>query len=131
MSSRFRIALILSLAVLCVQPACYSVEFRPAADYHAQRLSPAPPAGSVEILFQEPEGEYLRLGSADIRDVDNPRDPDFREFVTEEAERRGASGAWIRVSLRRSVPHGTFGSWFNPGDGIGIVPVIFFVRPQD
>ena len=82
-----------------------------------------------EVVYQTPAGEGQRLGTADIRDVDNPRDPDFREFVAEEAERRGASGAWIRLAARRSVPHGTFGSWFNPGDGIGIVPVVFFVRP--
>ncbi len=120
--------LCITLLALVPLSGCYSVEFRPAADYHAQRLSPPPPADRIEVVYQKPAGPIQSLGTADIRDVDNPRDPDFREFVAEEAERRGASGAWIRVAARRSVPHGTFGGWYNPGGGNGIVPVVIIMR---
>lgn len=113
-------------SLLLVFASCYSVEFIPSADYAGLRYRPGP--ASIEIVYERPEGPHRRLGLVSIRDVDDPRSLDFREFVVEEARRRGAPAAWIRADQMRSVPHGTFGGWFNPGDGIGIVPVVLFSR---
>jgi hypothetical protein len=107
--------------------ACYSVEFVPVPDYPNLRR---PVAGEpVEIGYERPAGKYIELGVARIRDVDDPRSEGFREFVAAQARQRGASGAWIRLDQTRVVPHNTFGSWFNPGGGIRVVPVVLFDRP--
>ena len=108
--------------------ACYSVEFAPVPDYVNLRRQAPPP--DIEILYEAPPAAYQRLGVASVRDVSDQRSESFREFVAKEARSRGASAAWIRADQMRRVPHNTFGSWLNPGDGIGIVPVVLFDRPE-
>ncbi|MCR9141216.1 MAG: hypothetical protein NXI24_03125 [bacterium] len=120
----------LAIAAVCIfASACYSVEFIPSADYAGLRYLEAPP--EIEVVYERPAGAVRRLGVVSIRDVADPRSADFRDYVIEEARRRGAPGAWIRADQMRRVPHNTFGSWLNPGDGIGIVPVVLFLRTEE
>ena len=113
--------------VLFAAGACYSVEFVPAAGYaNLRRSADAVRAQQIEIVYTSPGPQIRRLGVLSIRDVSDPRSPDFAEFVVKEARRRGAPAAWIQADAMRRVPHDTFGSWLRPGDGIGIVPVVLY-----
>jgi hypothetical protein len=116
------------LLTLLLLGGCYSVEFVPSPEYPGLRYREPPPV--VEVVYERPKEIVRRLGVASIRDVADPRSADFREFVIAEARRRGAPAAWIRVDQMRRVPHNTFGAWLNPGDGIGIIPVVLFSRPD-
>lgn len=118
----------IAFLVLVSGAGCYSVEFTPTSDYAGLRYSE--PLSEIEVVYERPTETIRRLGVASIRDVADPRSADFREFVIEEARRRGAPAAWIRVDQMRTVPHNTFGRWLSPGNGIGIVPVILFYRPN-
>lgn len=114
-------------AVVCLLSAgaCYSAAFRAADDYpNLRRLNVQ--AADVTLVFERPGRSFVILGGLEVRDVDDLREADFQEFVREEAARRGATGAWVLSSSARTAAHATFGEWFNPGGGIGIVRVLLF-----
>ncbi len=118
-----RTAFVIFLGLCC--GGCYSASFRPADDYPNLRRIDVQP-GDVVLVYERPERSFVILGGMEVRDVDSLRDPDFQEFVRAEAARRGSTGAWVLSNSARTAAHATFGEWFNPGGGIGIVRVLLF-----
>lgn len=129
----------LSLLLLPVLlTACYSVEFKPAPDYIVLKRSDP---GDVEVRFSRPEGRYDSLGTLVFRDFSGQTDdPTFIRIVRNEAEDRGASGAWIMnrtyYETEQMTTESTSSRGATHGSGIhgqvkgqvGIVNVLLFNR---
>lgn len=85
--------------------ACFTAEFHPSAQY--ETLPHANP-DSIQVSFLPPEGSYAFLGDLVFADISDPHDSGFLDYVKIQANRRGASYAYVdltRTHVERGVDY--------------------------